>query len=112
MITPFQYRQEDQFREASNAMRLRQLHADGDFTGLLELALLMNYEACYKNSGMFWAMAESLEANRPKAKDGGEKEYAEMVDTTIHELIKLKMQKALDEPRASLFTLEDTDQSK
>lgn len=93
-------------------MRLKQLHADGDYTGLLELALLLNYEACYKNSGMLWAMQESLEANRPKAEDGGEKEYAEMVDITIHKLIQLKMQKALDESKASLFMQEETDQSK
>lgn len=56
MITPFQYRQEDQFREASNAVKLKQLHAEGDYMGLLELALLMNHEACYKNSAMLWAM--------------------------------------------------------
>lgn len=111
MLT-FQYRQEDQFREASNAMKLKQLHADADFTGLLELALLLNHEACYKNSGMLWAMSESLEANRPKAEDGGEEKYAEMVDTTIHKLIQLKMQKALDESKASLIAPEETDQSK
>jgi hypothetical protein len=93
-------------------MRLKQLHADGDFTGLLELALLLNYEACYKNSGMLWAMSESLEANRPKVGDGGEKEYAEMVDITIHKLIQLKMQKALDESKAALIWPEEIDQSK
>ena len=93
-------------------MRLRQLHADSDFTGLLELALLLNHEACYKNSGMLWAMSESLEAGRPRAGDGGEREYAEMVDITINKLIKLKMQKALDESRASLIAVEEPDQPK
>jgi hypothetical protein len=90
-------------------MRLRQLHADGDYTGLLELALFLNHEASYKNSGMLWAMQESLEANRPKAGDGGEEKYAEMVDITIHKLIQLKMQKAPDESKASLFTQQKID---
>lgn len=93
-------------------MKLKQLHADGDYTGLLELALLLNYEASSKNSALAWAVRESLEASRPKAGDGGEREYAEMVDITINELIKLKMQKALDESKASLVAPEETDQSK
>lgn len=109
MLTPFQYRQEDQFREASNAAKLKQLHADRDYTGLLEFALLLNHEVSSKNSALMWAIQESLEANRPKAGDGGEKEYAEMVDITIHKLIQLKMQKALDESKASLFIQQETD---
>lgn len=112
MITTFQYRQEDQFREASNAVKLKQLHAEGDYMGLLELALLMNHEACYKNSAMLWAMQESLEANRPNHKGRNEDQYGEMVDTTISKLIQLKMKKALDASKASLPSLEEEDQSK
>jgi hypothetical protein len=59
------YRQEDQFVEASNSMKLRQLHRSGDYTGLLEFALLLNHQACSGNSKMRWIMKEVLDATRP-----------------------------------------------
>lgn len=59
------YRQEDQFVEASNSMRLKQLHRSGDYTGLLEFALLLNHQACSSNSKVRWMMKEVLDATRP-----------------------------------------------
>lgn len=89
MITPFEYRQEDRFREESNKRKLKELYQKGDYVGLLDFAILLNHEACYKNSGMMWAMGESLKANQPK--QGGDlSEYFGMVDETIEKMIELK----------------------
>lgn len=54
------YRPEDQFKEASNAMRLKELHASGDYNGLLELALMLNHQAAFNYSRMTYFMKESL----------------------------------------------------
>lgn len=54
------YRPEDQFKEASNAMRLRQLHQDRDINGLLELALMLNHEAAFNYSRMIYFMNEAM----------------------------------------------------
>lgn len=59
------YRQEDQFAEASNSMKLKQLHRSGDYAGLLEFALLLNHQACSSNSKIRWLMKEALDAARP-----------------------------------------------
>jgi hypothetical protein len=64
-VNQFHYRQEDQFAEASNSMKLKELYRKGDYTGLLELALVLNHQASFNNSKMRWAMQEALEAARP-----------------------------------------------
>ncbi len=53
------YRPEDEFMEASNAMRLKQLHKEKDYNGLLELALMLNHEAAYNHSRMIYFMHEA-----------------------------------------------------
>lgn len=64
-VNQFHYRQEDQFAEASNSMKLKQLYSSGDYTGLLEFALMLNYQASSNNSKMRWALEEALDAARP-----------------------------------------------
>jgi hypothetical protein len=64
-MNPLHYRQEDQFIEASNSMKLKQLHRNRDYTGLLEFALLLNHQACSGNSKIRWLMKEALDAARP-----------------------------------------------
>ena len=83
MITPLQYREEDRFREESNARKLKELHEQKDYRGLLEFALLLNHEVSYKNSALHWMIKDSLEASRPKPRDGGENEYMKLVSETL-----------------------------
>jgi len=52
------YRTEDQFQEALNAKRLKELFADGDYRGLLELALLLNHQSSFNNSRAYYAIIE------------------------------------------------------
>jgi hypothetical protein len=59
------YRPEDQFTEASNAMRLKQLHSARDYNGLLELALILNHEASFHHSNMVYFMNEALTLASP-----------------------------------------------
>jgi hypothetical protein len=93
MITPFEYREEDRFREESNKRKLKELYRKGDYIGLLDFAILLNHEVCYKNSGIAWVMRESLEANQTR--QGGDLgEYLEMVDETIEKMIELKTEKS------------------
>lgn len=54
------YRPEDQFKAASNAMRLRELHRIGDINGLLDFALILNHEAAFNYSRMIYCMSEAL----------------------------------------------------
>jgi hypothetical protein len=55
------YRPEDEFTEASNAMRLKQLYKENDYTGLLELALVLNHQASFNYSRMMYFMKESMQ---------------------------------------------------
>lgn len=58
MSTPT-YRPEDQFQERLNAERLKELFRAGDGQGLLDFALLLNYQASFNNSRAHWAIAEA-----------------------------------------------------
>jgi hypothetical protein len=89
-MTLFHYREEDQFREKTNSMRLRELYDARDLNGLFELALLMNHEACYANSKVRWAISEALEVTMPVSD-----KHVEMADEIIQMLVdkKLKMAK-------------------
>lgn len=53
------YRQEDQFQERLNSERLKELFNLGDYHGLLEFALLLNHQASFNNSRVFWALSEA-----------------------------------------------------
>lgn len=53
------YRTEDQFQEALNAQRLKELFGNGDYRGLLELALLLNHQASFNNSRANYALREA-----------------------------------------------------
>jgi hypothetical protein len=57
------YRPEDQFKEASNAMRLKELHAAKDYNGLLELALMLNHQAAFNHSRTVYFMEEAMKWN-------------------------------------------------
>jgi hypothetical protein len=104
MITPFQYRQEDRFREEANNRKLKELYKNGDYVGLLDFALLLSHEASYKNSAMFWAMQDSLIANRPDSAKVQSEHQSALVDETIEKLIELKEQRRKSEEDASALT--------
>lgn len=53
------YRPEDELREKGNALRLKELFRDEDYRGLLDLALVLNFEACSNHSKMHWALQEA-----------------------------------------------------
>lgn len=59
-MNPIEYRVEDQFREATNASKLKDLFADRDYHGLLELALLLNHEASFNASKLHWMTREAI----------------------------------------------------
>lgn len=58
-VTQLTYRPEDQFQERLNAERLKELFRVKDFQGLLDFALLLNYQASCNNSRAFWALCEA-----------------------------------------------------
>lgn len=76
-MNQFHYRPEDRFKETSNAMKLKELHEKRDYNALLELALLLNYQAAFNYSRMIYFCQEALEASRPVA-DSHEKMATEM----------------------------------
>lgn len=88
-MAQFYYRQEDQFREVSNAHKLKELYDSGDFTGLLELALLLNHEASFNNSKVRWALSEALEVTMPVSD-----RHLQMANDTISELAKRMLDRA------------------
>lgn len=96
-MTLFHYREEDQFREKTNSMRLRELYEARDLNGLFELALLLNHEACYANSKVRWAISEALEVTMPVSD-----KHLEMANETIQMLVdkKLKMAEEGEESAA------------
>jgi vesicle coat complex subunit len=96
-MTLFYYREEDQFREKTNSMRLRELYEAKDLNGLFELALLLNHEACYANSKVRWAISEALETTMPVSD-----KHLEMANETIQMLVdkKLKMAEEGEESAA------------
>lgn len=51
--------------EASNAMRLKQLHQERDYNGLLELALILNHQAASNHSKMLYFMQEAATQPMP-----------------------------------------------
>jgi hypothetical protein len=53
------YRPEDQFQERLNGERLKELFKNGDYQGLLDLALLLNHQCSFNNSRVFWALSEA-----------------------------------------------------
>ena len=53
------YRPEDQFQERLNGERLKELFKNGDYQGLLDLALLLSHQASFNNSRVFWALSEA-----------------------------------------------------
>lgn len=89
LMAQFHYREEDQFREASNAQRLKELYECGDFTGLLEFALLLNHEASFNNSKVRWALSEALEVTMPVSD-----RHLQMANDTIKELAKRMLDRA------------------
>lgn len=107
MITPFQYRQEDRFREEANNRKLKELYKNGDYIGLLDFALLLSHEASYKNSGMFWAMQDSLIANHPDSSKMASGHQSSLVDETIEKLIELREQRRNSKESASCSTQTD-----
>jgi hypothetical protein len=88
-MAQFHYRQEDQFREESNARKLKELHQSGDFTGLLEFALLLNHEASFNNSKVRWALSEALEVVMPVSD-----KHLQMANETIKDLAERMLQRA------------------
>ena len=58
-MEPLTYRPEDQFQERLNAERLKELFRRGDYQGLLDFALLLNYQASSANSRVHWALGEA-----------------------------------------------------
>lgn len=90
-MAQFHYRQEDQFREESNARKLKELYQSGDFTGLLEFALLLNYEASFNNSKVRWALSEALEAAMPVSD-----RHLKMASETIKDLAERMLQRSTD----------------
>ena len=58
-MDPLTYRPEDQFQERLNAERLKELFKKGDHQGLLDFALLLNYQASSANSRVHWAIREA-----------------------------------------------------
>jgi hypothetical protein len=40
------------FTEVSNSLKLKELHRDRDYNGLLELALLLNHQSSFNYRGM------------------------------------------------------------
>lgn len=91
-MAQFHYREEDQFREFSNAHKLKELYENRDFTGLLELALLLNHEASFNNSKVRWALSEALEVTMPVSD-----RHLQMANETIKDLA----QRMLDRARES-----------
>lgn len=57
-------RLEDELKQVSNAGRLKELHRIGDINGLLDFALLLNYESCLNNSRAFWAIQQAAIASQ------------------------------------------------
>lgn len=92
MNTPLQYREEDRFREETNARKLKELHEKKDYRGLLEFALLLNHEVSYKNSVLHWMIKDSLESNRPKPGDGSEEKYMQLVSDTIEAIVAKRIE--------------------
>lgn len=60
-MNQFHYRQEDQFKEHCNARKLKELYEKKQYAALLDLALMLNYEAAFNCSKVHWALKESLE---------------------------------------------------
>ena len=58
MLEPI-YRTEDQFQERLNSERLRELFRIGDYSGLLEFALLLSHQASFNNSRAHWAIGQA-----------------------------------------------------
>lgn len=58
MSTPT-YRVEDELRERSNAVHLHKMFSDKDYQGVLEMALMLNYQASFNNSRAYWAIQEA-----------------------------------------------------
>lgn len=53
---------ENQFHGAANAASLRELYRKGDFTGLLEYALLLAEQEASQRSQISWLMREVITA--------------------------------------------------
>lgn len=87
MIAPLQYREEDRFREETNARKLKELYQQKDYTALLEFALLLNHEVSSKNSALSWVMKDALEIHRPVKGDRSEENYMKLVSETLESMI-------------------------
>jgi len=57
-------RLEDELRMIGNATRLKELHRVGDINGLLDFALLLNYETSLNNSRACWAIEQAAIASK------------------------------------------------
>ena len=58
-MSDLSYRPEDDFQEALNSQRLKELFAKKDYRGLLEMALLLNRQASQNNSRAYFAIMEA-----------------------------------------------------
>lgn len=62
-------RLEDEFHKASNKARLRELHAAGDWNGLLEYALLLAELETQERTKSAWFAKEAMSAPMPAVCD-------------------------------------------
>ena len=62
-------RLEDEFHKASNQARLKQLHAAGDWNGLLEYALLLTELETQARTTAAWFAKEAMSAPMPAVSD-------------------------------------------
>jgi hypothetical protein len=58
MSTP-SYRPEDEFKEHTNAAHLKKMFKNGDYQGVLDMALVLNHQAFFNNSRAHWAIQEA-----------------------------------------------------
>jgi len=59
-MNPLVYTVEDQFHGAANAKILRQLYAAGDYSALLEYALLLADQEAHQKSQIKWLAREAM----------------------------------------------------
>lgn len=61
-MNPLVHTMEAQFHGAANASILRKLHADKDYNGLLEYALLLAEQEASQMSQIKWLAAEAMQS--------------------------------------------------
>lgn len=80
-MNQFHYRQEDQFKEHYNARKLKELYEKKQYAALLDLALILNYEAAFNCSKVHWALKESLELGMTVRR-----EHCDMADEILRDV--------------------------